>query len=670
MEKASGSPFEIEVFIRGELAKVLNEPLSTKAAKIHELSLAQKVYNKTELRKIVNELESERQKSIDSNRTITKKVVQRSDAFLPEGVMIPRGYEVNADGLHAIVKEKDEEKLVLITKSLIFVSATTENIDEGVRGVEIQYNIGRRKCTITEPQETIASRHKIVSLSNKGVEVTSANADHLVRYLRAQQNVSADLPHRIVTSRSGWNEYEGRTFFTFGKAVVGDPRVVKQSLGNENFYQSLAEGGNADEWTQGMNWFCQHSVPLFVIGAAMAAPLLKLLNVSNFLIHLFGNSSIGKTTTHRAALSFYGCPRDGKLMNTWQATDTGLEARLALFSGLPTPLDDSSQARDEKFIQRVPYLIGNGQGRSRGTPSGAGRDVAVFSTVAISTGEGPLSSHNSLRGQEVRTIELGCEPFHPGDPELASNIALATKRITDNFGFGARPYLNFLVNAANCKDDLTSLRTWHEAEKEKISRLEASQYLARTASYFAAISVALQIAAEVIPTLNITKAMIDEAISVAHTEHKTPLQADQNIDVKALTYVWETIFAEPHKFLANDRNMQGEIVENLIPRGTIQYLGRRVVSNRNGEKKVGYAIYRKCLIELLKKGDFNPPACMRYFKEKKWVWLDSKGELWPINPGQGEPTIRAFVFDQNKAVEAGILHRDDDSAQEVELDDA
>lgn len=663
MEKASGSPFEIEGFARGELVKVLDEPLSTKVAKIHELSLIQKVYNKTELRKILNELESEKRKSIDSSRTIAKKFDQKSDVILPEGVKIPRGYVINGDGLHAIVKDKDEEKLVLITKSLIFISATTENIDEATRGVEIQYNIGNRKYTITEPQEAIASRHKIVALSNKGVEVTTANADHLVRYFRAQQNESTDLPHRIVTSKSGWNEYEGRSFFTFGKKVIGDDRVVKQSLGNENFYNSLCECGNADEWAQGMKWFCQHAVTLFVIGSALSAPLLKLLNVSNFLSHLFGHSSIGKTTAIRAGFSFFGCPNDGKLIQTWQATDTGLEARLALYSGLPTPLDDSSQARDEKFIQRVPYLIGNGQGRSRGTPSGAGRDVAVFSTVAISTGEGPLSSYNSLRGQEVRTIELGCEPFQSGDPELASNITHATKLITENYGFGAGPYLNFLVKAANCKNELAHLRTWYEGERANISRLESNQYLSRTASYFAAISVALQIVAEVLPILNITKPMIDEAIRVAHAEHKTPLQADQNIDAKALAYVWENIFAEPHRFLGNDRNMEGEIVENLIPRSTTQYWGRRVVSNKDGERKVGYGIIKKCLIEILKKGDFNPGACLRYFKEKKWVWLDPKGELWPINPGRGEPTIRAYVFDQNKAIEAGILQKDADSDQ-------
>lgn len=63
------------------------------------------------------------------------------------------------------------------------------------------------------------------------------------------------------------------------------------------------------------------------VAVALAAPMLSLLGRESFGVHLFAESSKGKSTTLNIANSIYGNPEKIKL--SWSTTATGVKNEAA-----------------------------------------------------------------------------------------------------------------------------------------------------------------------------------------------------------------------------------------------------------------------------------------------------------------------------------------------------
>ena len=61
------------------------------------------------------------------------------------------------------------------------------------------------------------------------------------------------------------------------------------------------------------------------VAVALAAPMLSLLGRESFGVHLFAESSKGKSTTLNIANSIYGNPEKIKL--SWSTTATGVKMK-------------------------------------------------------------------------------------------------------------------------------------------------------------------------------------------------------------------------------------------------------------------------------------------------------------------------------------------------------
>jgi putative DNA primase/helicase len=144
----------------------------------------------------------------------------------------------------------------------------------------------------------------------------------------------------------------------------------------------------------------QHLLPTLVISASLAGPLLHLAGLESGGIHLFGNSSTGKTTLQKLAASAWG---NGGLVYSWRATSNGLEGIANRTSDVALILDELGQL-DTKDAATSFYMLASGVGKTRMTRTAAVQDIKTWRTFVLSSGEMTVEAKiTQLRGAKAYT---------------------------------------------------------------------------------------------------------------------------------------------------------------------------------------------------------------------------------------------------------------------------
>jgi putative DNA primase/helicase len=213
----------------------------------------------------------------------------------------------------------------------------------------------------------------------------------------------------LAATRTGWCN-DGKSFVLPHK-VMGKDNVRFQSeyLTDECF----SVGGSLEGWQREIGRRCRGNAMLqLVISVSLAGPLLERLKHDNCGIHLFHDSSNGKTTALRAAASVFGHGKN--FLRTWIATANGLEAAATELNDTTLMLDEVSAANAYE-IGSVIYSLGNGLGKSRANRSGMARSLQRWRITLLSSGERSLAAtvaevgKRTKAGQEVRLLNIPCQ---------------------------------------------------------------------------------------------------------------------------------------------------------------------------------------------------------------------------------------------------------------------
>jgi uncharacterized protein (DUF927 family) len=145
---------------------------------------------------------------------------------------------------------------------------------------------------------------------------------------------------------------------------------------------------------------------MLAIGTALAGPLLYLLGEESGGFHLFGPSSIGKTTAAHVARSVWGMP-----LGSWRTTGNGAEGLARGACDTLLTLDEIGQA-PPAVLEELAYLLGNGRGKARMRRDATARPTETWRLLFLSTGEVGLATklaeggRRPMAGQSVRMVEL------------------------------------------------------------------------------------------------------------------------------------------------------------------------------------------------------------------------------------------------------------------------
>lgn len=311
-------------------------------------------------------------------------------------------------------------------------------------------------------------------------------------FLRDFINTERSARQVILAPKTGWADEH--CFLLPQLSVGADNYLLAANLHATNDYGS---SGTLGEWqaqvaaaAEGNAWL------IAAIGTALAGGLLSRLEISNGGLHVFGDSSIGKSTISRVACSVWGAP--SRFMKTWRATANGLEGVAASRNDTLLVLDEIGEAEPNE-LGKIIYQLGNGQGKSRADKLGGLRPVQIWRLMLLSNGEHPIESmmlqaRQQLKaGQQVRLTSIsaqrrfGCfDTLHQftSGAEMADFLNQACE---NHYGHLGIAFVRELVK-------LTSTELIHAFQQALLHFHAPSGQLGRIAKRFALIAFAAELA--------------------------------------------------------------------------------------------------------------------------------------------------------------------------------
>lgn len=320
------------------------------------------------------------------------------------GLVCPAGWVVGPGGVRRFNEETQQSRLVTTTP--VVLSARIVDAATGRERVRLSFLRGGRWHEVAADREDAMSSRTVVSvLAPLGAQVTSENARDVVRWLGALEQANMDAVPVVSSARElGWC---GKSF------MPTNPRGLLLDLppGAEDIAGAFTPRGSMEDWLAAMSLETARShVFRFILAAGLAPCLLRATGGRIFFVYNWGPSRGGKTAAIKAALSCWGDPE--QLLVTFNATSVGLERRAALMRDLPLGIDERQAASgDQRRLDEIVYALSSGTGRVRGARDGGLQAQAHWRTIAIATGEEPLSGATSKTGVATRVLEIFGSPF-------------------------------------------------------------------------------------------------------------------------------------------------------------------------------------------------------------------------------------------------------------------
>ena len=291
------------------------------------------------------------------------------------------------------------------TSNLLKVGVPEINIDTNNVMLPITTKYLNRDIKILIPRDKAMSKREIIKLSLQGADVTEENAKYHIRSIEYQERKIGRVNN--THSELGFAKYKEKEIFKLYKAINEDSSYVGAL--------DLKPKGNLGNYLDDLR---EHVVPYKNISLAFAlgvsSSIVAKLNmhykdINTLLVHLFAESTKGKSTAAMLAISVWGNPylSGGGLYNTWNSTENALSTSLAGNYGIAYALDELSMSKIEDTTSLIYNLVG-GKDKARLTKDIELRAAATWTTSIISTGEvSLLSKAKNNTGLDIRVLELG-----------------------------------------------------------------------------------------------------------------------------------------------------------------------------------------------------------------------------------------------------------------------
>ena len=265
---------------------------------------------------------------------------------------------------HKTLKSNKESEWQPLFNSIMLISKRYKNVDNGIEKVTIA--VARPHSNswkyLTTERSNIANKSKIVNLADYGLDVTSSRASAVVNYHDTFEQFNSQIIPTISTvNATGWRN--DQTFIypnTPGEIEIDD------SI-NTQYNQVFQSAGNKETVIKLLIKHIKKLSVGFIIGATLAAPLIKIFKAQNIAIHLYSKAGTGKSTLIKLAFSLFGDPNANGSIPTFESTKAGREYFFNSRHDLPAIIDDLDSADDEKtkkINRELPYQFCNIAGLS------------------------------------------------------------------------------------------------------------------------------------------------------------------------------------------------------------------------------------------------------------------------------------------------------------------
>ena len=341
---------------------------------------------------------------------------------------MPTGWSCTERGICTIDYETNQ--LHSICRTPIVPFRRLRRLGSSEEKMEIAFWRDNQWRTAIYPRSTIFSNRGIMVLADLGCTVTSENAKMVVRFLTRLEAQNIDqIPLEDAVGTFGWQP--GDRFLpghSEGITLDIDPSLRGMAA-------AYCQCGSMEQWVAHMAPHRERDEFRFILASSFAAPLLRIVKQRTIIIHNWGNSRGGKTAALKAALSAWGDPE--RLMVSFNGTQVGLERMAAFFCDLPLGIDERQVAGGcQEAVEKIVYMLAGGVSKARGTKDGGLQPVQQWHTIALTTGEEPLSTDASQTGVSTRVLEVYGAPFASEE-----DAALMHQQTVTDYGWAGPAYI-------------------------------------------------------------------------------------------------------------------------------------------------------------------------------------------------------------------------------------
>lgn len=275
-----------------------------------------------------------------------------------------------------------EAEPLLLSDPIDIIGTGQDNDGAYYRIIKFKDKITRRHKTAALPQAEIAGGKCWERLGFYGlfIESNPTKRRKLADYLQKEGSQAAFT----ITDRAGW--HEDSYIMPSGETITAtdkDPAIIYN--GDTSQAKAYQPNGELTDWQQSIARYAVGNSRLcLALGASFAAPLLSLLSEESGGFHLMGDSSDGKTTAAKVALSVWGKP-SGSLLS-WSGTKIGFSNTAAARNDGLLVLDEIGQASPHVIGDTV-YSVMNGINKVQGAKQGGNRALSRWKVMMFSTGE-------------------------------------------------------------------------------------------------------------------------------------------------------------------------------------------------------------------------------------------------------------------------------------------
>ena len=275
-----------------------------------------------------------------------------------------------------------EAEPLLLSDTIDIIGTGQDNDGAYYRIIKFKDKITRQQKTAALPQAEIADGKCWGRLGFYGLSIESnpTKRRKLADYLQKEGSQTAFT----ITDRAGW--HEDSYIMPSGETITAtdkDPAIIYN--GDTSQAKAYQPNGELTDWQQNIARYAVGNSRLcLALGASFAAPLLSLLNEESGGFHLMGDSSDGKTTAAKVALSVWGKP-SGSLLS-WSGTKIGFSNTAAARNDGLLVLDEIGQASPHVIGDTV-YSVMNGINKVQGAKQGGNRALSRWKVMMFSTGE-------------------------------------------------------------------------------------------------------------------------------------------------------------------------------------------------------------------------------------------------------------------------------------------
>lgn len=310
-----------------------------------------------------------------------------------------------------------------------------KNLETGEEQIKLAYKRSGIWEEMIVPKTVITSAAKIVSLSGRGIAVTSENAKYLVRYLADVENSNEEhIKVQYSSSKLGWVK---GGFIPYDKEIVFDGDVRFRQIS-----ETIEAVGSQNAWYDHVKKLraTGRMEIKFMLAASFASVLVHLLGGLPFIVDLWGETEGGKTVSLMLAASVWADPDESAYIKDYKGTETSLEAICDLLNHLPLILDDTSKKnrRIEDNFEGLVYDLCSGKGKSRSNKELGLNRESHWRNCILTNGERPLNSYVSQGGAINRILELECKEKVFEDPQKTAET------VKNNYGHAGQEFIQVI----------------------------------------------------------------------------------------------------------------------------------------------------------------------------------------------------------------------------------